>query len=65
MNWSEIRQLEAFQSGMCHTDGRDERCGIDAGSVRTRLLSGLLVVAVLPEQVVQQQTDMMPKDSVK
>lgn len=54
-----------FQSGVCHTDDRDGRCEIDAGSVCTCLLPGLLVVAVLLEEVVQQQTNMTPKDSVK
>lgn len=65
MNGSEISLLKKCQSGMCHSDDRDGRCEIDAGSVCAHLVPGLLVVAVLPEEDVQQQTAVMPKDSVK
>lgn len=65
MNQSEISPLKRCQSGMCHDDDRDGRCEIDAGSVCAHLMPGLLMVAVLPEGDVQQQTVVMPKDSVK
>lgn len=65
VNGGEISQLKICNFGVCHIADRDGRCERDGGYVCAHLITDLLVVVVLPECDVQQQTKRMPKDRVK